>query len=345
MQRKRAIFAALVSAMCLVGLPSADAQPDFYSGKTVRFTIGSDPGSAGDQYIRLIAQFVGRHIPGNPVVIVQNMPGAGGLVHANWMYNIADKDGTIVGLTRESAPFEPLFLGKDSQAKFDPLKFNWIGSPNSFPNVAVAWHTAPVKKAEDLLEKELIVGGIGQIGSTNDAYFLRNVLGFKFRVVTGYPGPAAVDNAMEKGELQGRASAGWTGLKTRGAAWLKEGKVVILYQMGLAKHPEIPQHVPLLIDFAKSEEDRALIRLKYASNEIGFPFFLPPGTAKDRVESMRKAFVATFADPDFKAAAQKQKLDVFPVSGERIHELIEQVYSAPPALLTRLSEASKPPKE
>ena len=339
------LWAAALAAGFIANQAHAQTPAEFYAKKTVRFTIGSDPASAGDQYNRLMAQHIGRFIPGAPSVIAQNMPGAGGLVHINWMYNIADKDGTVVGLTREATPFEPLLLGSDSQAKFEALKFQWIGAPNSFPNVALAWHTAPVKKAEDLFTRELLVGGIGQTGSANDAYVLRNVLGFKYKVINGYPGPAAVDLAMERGELEGRASAGWTGLKTRGAEWLREGKVNILYQLGLSKHPDIPQTVPLLIDFAKTPDDRALIELKYASNEIGFPFLMPPGTPADRVAAMRKAFVDMFADADFKAAAAKQKLDIFPVSGERIEEVIKKMYQAPPALIARLTEASKPPKE
>ena len=161
----------------------------FYSGKTIIMSVGSGVGSGGDTYARLIAQFIGKHIPGNPTIVVENMPAAGGLVHMNQMYKQAKRDGTAIGLTRESMPVEPLLLGSASKAAFDVTKINWLSSPNSFPNVAVAWHTAKVKTAADLGKEQLIVGGIGQTGSTNDAYVLNNLLGFKFKVINGYPRP------------------------------------------------------------------------------------------------------------------------------------------------------------
>jgi hypothetical protein len=333
-------------ATLVVSTPAvAQSVEAFYKGKTVYLTIGSDPASAGDSYNRLISRHIGKHIPGAPTITVQNVPGAGGLVHLNNMYNVVAKDGTVIGLTRESTPFEPLFTGKESQAKFDPLKFNWLGAPNRFPAVAIAWHTAPVKKAEDLYTHELLIGGIGLTGSTNDAYVLRNILGFKYRVIMGYPGPAAVDLAMERGELQGRASAGWEGLNSRNAEWLREKKVNILYQMGLEKNPNIPPEVPLLLDFAKTPQDRALLELKFASNSLGFPYMLPPGTPTDRVAAIRAAFVATLNDPELRQDAKKQILTIAPVRAEEIEAILKKSYSASPEMLARLAEASKPPAD
>jgi tripartite-type tricarboxylate transporter receptor subunit TctC len=316
----------------------------FYSGKTIIMSVGSGVGSGGDTYARLIAQFIGKHIPGKPTVVVENMPAAGGLVHMNQMYKQAKRDGTAIELTRESMPFEPLLLGSASKAAFDVAKINWLSSPNSFPNVAVAWHTAKVKTAADLRKEQLIVGGIGQTGSTNDAYVLNNLLGFKFKVINGYPGPAEIDLAMETGELEGRATAGWTGLTTRHPDWLAEKKVNILYQTGFVKYPSIPDSVPSLLDLAETEEQRAILKLKYASNAVGFPFFAPPEVPKDRVEALRKAFVDTYADTEFKAAAAAQKVDVFPVGPEDMAKIYADAYAAPPEMIAKLAELSKPSK-
>lgn len=344
MRSKTILFATAALAWSLTAAGAlAETVAEFYKGKTVQFIVGSDVGSGGDTYNRLIAQFIGRHIPGNPTIVPQNMPAAGGIVHINYMYKQAHRDGTEVGLTREAVPFEPLLLGSKSKANFDVTKFNWLTSPNSFLNVALAWETSDVKTAADLLTKELIVGGVGQTGSTNDANILSNLLGFKFKVIQGYPGPAAVDLAMENGELEGRATAGWTGLTTRHADWLRDKKVKILYQMGATRHPNIPSDVPTLMELAKTEEQKTILMLKYASNEIGFPFMLPPDVPQDRVDAMRKAFVDTYKDPDFIAAAKSQGVEVFPVAPERIMEVYKQAYSAPRELVEKLAELSKAP--
>lgn len=335
----------VATALSAAPVSAQDAVADFYSGKTVTLSVGSAAGSGGDTYARLIAQFISRHIPGSPKVIVENLPAAGGLIHMNQMFNQAERDGSEIGLTRESIPFEPLLLGDASNAQFDISQFNWLSSPNSFPNVAISWNTSDVKTAEDLRTTELIVGGIGQTGSTNDAYVLNNLLGFQFKVINGYPGPAEIDLAVETGELEGRATAGWTGLTTRHADWLAEDKINILYQTGFVQYPGIPEDVPSLLDLAETEEQRAILRLKYASNEIGFPFFAPPEVPEDRIAALRQAFEDTYADPDFIAAAKAQHVDVYPVSADRMKEVYDAAYSASPELIAKLGELSKPPAQ
>ncbi|WP_159586687.1 Bug family tripartite tricarboxylate transporter substrate binding protein [Chelativorans xinjiangense] len=341
----------LAAALTVTGIAAGTAFADesavaeFYSGKTVRFVVGTRVGSGGDTYARLIADHIGKHIPGNPNVIVENMPAAGGLVQANWMYNQADRDGTVVGLTRESIPFEPILLGDASKAEFKLDELIWLSSPNMFPNVAISWHTSDVKTVGDLLENELIVGGIGQTGSTNDAYVLRNLLGFKYRVINGYPGPSEIDLAVENGELEGRATAGWTGLSTRHADWLRDGKINILYQTGAVKYPRIPDDVPSLMDFAKTDEQRAILELKYGSNAVGFPFFFPPEVPQERVDAVRKAFEATYADPEFIKAAEAQHVDVFPVSHQEMEAVYKKAYESPQELRDKLAELSKPPAD
>lgn len=333
-----------VAAASLMSIAHAQTGVSF-KGQTISMTLGSDPGSAGDTYNRLIAKYIVKYLPGQPTAVVRNMPGADGLVHLNWIYNIAPKDGTTIGLTRQDIPFEPLFSGKETMATYDAKQINWLGSPNGFPAVAISWHTSKVKTAEDLLNMELLIGGIGNTsGSTNEAYVLRNIIGFKFKAVLGYPGPTAVDLAMERGEIEGRASAGWTGLRTRHQDWLRDKKVNILYQMGVEKFPEIPSEVRSVLEFARNDEDRALLKLKYASNNLGFPYLLPPGVKPEVVAVVRAAFEQALADPQLREEAAKQNLDINPISAQKIVDIINESYAASPALLKRLNEASQPPK-
>ena len=332
--------------MLLLAASGSTAQPaaEYYRGKTITLTLGSDVGGGNDAYARLVARHLGRFIAGGPTIVVKNMPGAGGLRHLNYMYRVAPKDGTVIGTTQQLTPFEPLLAGKDSRAEFDPLKFTWLGSPERFSAVALSWHTSPVKTAEDLMQHELIVGAAGRItGSANDAYVLRNVLGFKFRVILGYPGGADVDLAMERGEIQGRSTSGYQGIKQRNPEWLSNRMVNVLYQIGLEKNPNIPVDVPLILDFAKTPEERAILELKFASFEVGYPYLLPPEVPADRAATVSAAFTAMMNDPDFKADAEKHRLDVNPISGQRIAELLQRSFSAPREIVDRLVEASQPP--
>jgi tripartite-type tricarboxylate transporter receptor subunit TctC len=322
----------------------AQSVADFYHGKTITLTIGVAAGGGNDAYARLIARHLGRFLPGTPTVVIQQMPGAGGLRHLNYLYNIAPKNGTAIGATEHLTPFEPLLAGKDSKATFDPLQFGWLGSPERFSAVALSWHTSPVKTAKDLLTHELVVGAEGVVtGSSNDAYVLRNILGFKFRVVLGYSGGAAVDLAMERGELQGRSNSGYQGIKTRHPQWLTNHMVNVLYQIGLRKNPDMPSDVPLVLDFAKNAADRAVLELKFASFELGYPYIAPPGTPSDRLAALQAAFAAMTSDPAFEADARAQRLDVGPISAERIEAVLRRSFTAPRETIDRLIGASKPP--
>ena len=343
---RRASKCFLILMTLLSGCTAAQAQgvADFYRGKTVSLTIGVAAGGGNDFYARLIGRHLGRFIPGAPTVVVQNMPGAGGIRHLNYMYQAAPKDGTVIGATQHLTAFEPLFAGKDLKAAFDPLKFGWLGSPERFSAVALSWHTSPVKVAEDLLTHELVIGSEGlATGSSNDAYVLRNVLGFKFRAVLGYSGGANVDLAMERGELQGRSNAGYQGMKTRHPQWLTNHMINVLYQIGLRKNPDIPVDVPLVLDFAKTAADRAVLETKFASYELGYPYMVPPGTPADRKAALQAAFEAMLNDRTFRADAESQRLDVGPISAERIEAVLRRSFGAPRETVDRLIEASKPP--
>jgi tripartite-type tricarboxylate transporter receptor subunit TctC len=346
MKWEKVCLAAAMATGLMTAVPArAQSEADFFKGKTVSLYIGSGSGGSLDQYARLVTRHLGKAIPGQPLIVPRNMPGAGGIAVGNYIYRVGPKDGTAIGTVAQSVPFEPLFGGKDSKADFDTLKMHWLGSPVKFAALAVAWHTAPVKKAEDLLSNELVVGSSGVASaSTNDAYVLRNLLGFKYRVILGYPSGADIDLAMERGETQGRANVAWEGLKNRNLDWLREKKIVLLYQEGLKKHPELPD-VPLILDFAKTPEERQILELKFSSYELGYPYLVAPETPASRVSALRTAFKAAMADPDLKAEAAKQRLDIEPVDGSDMEKILRAAFSAPANVIARYEELSKTPAE
>jgi hypothetical protein len=246
----------------------------------VRLAIGSGSGGSIDIYARLMGRHLGKHIPGQPTIVPQNMPAGSGLALANFASEGAPRDGTWLGAVTQALPFDPLFSGGASNVRFDVLKWNWLASPVKFSAVAISWNAStPVRNAVDLLTHEMIVGSSGAAASsTNDAHVLRNILGFKYRVILGYPSGADIDLAMVRGETQGRANIAWQGLKSRNADWLTKKEVSILYQMGLEKDSDIPSDVPLILDFAKTDEDRQVLELKFASYALGYPVFAPEST-------------------------------------------------------------------
>ena len=339
--RKRLLSTLVTTFGMVAGLAimpaSAQSPADFYKGKTVTVYVGYSPGGGYDTYARTVARHIGKHIPGQPTVIVKNRPGAGSMLLTNEIYNVLPKDGSIIGIVGRGMPTEPLF-GND-KAQFEPDKFTWIGSTNNEVSVCVAWHTSPIKKWEDLLTTQMIVGGTGE-GADTDSFpkVMNNVLGTKLKLITGYPGGNDVLLAMERGEVDGRCGYSWSSAKSRKADWLKEGKMTVLIQMSPQKHPDMPD-VPLIMDLAKNDADKATLRLIYARQEFGRPFLAPPGIPADRVEALQAAFMATMEDPDFKADAAKQNLELAPVSGKRVAELISAVYSASPEIVQRAKEA------
>ena len=318
-----------------------DAVADFYKGKTINMIIGLSAGGGYDIFARLVARHMVKYIPGKPDQVPRNMTGAGGLLAANYMYNVAPKDGTHIGAPQRGVPFEPLSSGHESKAQFDPLKFQWIGSANAETSIAVAWHTTGIKTYQDLMTKEIIMGGTGAgTESVVLPYVLANVLGFKIKVIAGYPGGSEVDLAMERGEVGGRGTMSWTSFKARQMHWLTENKVSILYQQSMEKHPDLP-NVPLALDLAKNEADRQLLEVMMVPLLFGRPYMVPPETPRDRVDALRKAFDATMIDKDFIADAEKAKLEVEPVSGVKMEELLKKAYATPKPILDRLAEVSK----
>jgi tripartite-type tricarboxylate transporter receptor subunit TctC len=321
-----------------LGAAAAFAQgpAEFYRGKTIELDIGASVGGAYDAYARMLARHMGKYIPGNPAIVPKNMEGAGSMRLANFLYNAASRDGTTFGIINRSTPFEPLFANKGAQ--FDATQFGWIGSANNEVSVCVAWHTSGVATFEDARQRPLVVGATGPSADTYQFPKIANaVLGTKFKIVSGYPGGNEVDLAMQRGEVEGRCGWSWTSVKGLHQAWLDRKEINLLYQMGLAKHRDLPQ-VPLVIDLAGNEEDRSILRLIFARQVMAWPFLGPPGTPADRLQALRGAFTQTMQDKDFLVEADKAGLEIAAVNGEDIEALVRQTYATPTAIARRAAE-------
>jgi tripartite-type tricarboxylate transporter receptor subunit TctC len=334
----RAGLAAI--AIVLSALPGRTQTPaDFYRGKALELDISSSVGGGYDAYARMLARHIGRFIPGNPIVVPKNMEGAGGLRLANLLYNAAPKDGTNVATIYRGTVFDPLLGGKGAQ--FDATKFTYIGSANNEVSVCVAWHTTGIVKYEEVLAKELVVGASGFSADTYQFPKIANgVLGTKFKIITGYPGGNDIDLAMERHEVQGRCGWSWTSVKATHQSWLDAKKINVLFQMGLSKHPDLPD-VPLIVDLADHAEGRAILKLIFARQVMAWPYLAPPGIPKDRAAALRRAFIDTMTDRDFLADAEKSLLEIRPVAGEDIQKLVEEVYATPAAIAQRAAEILK----
>jgi tripartite-type tricarboxylate transporter receptor subunit TctC len=325
------------TALVMSALAYAQSPANFYKGKNVDLYIGYSAGGGYDVYARLLSRYMGKHLPGGATIVTKNMPGAGSLVLANWLYNVGPKTGLVFGTIGRGTGFDPL-LGSE-RAKFDATKFNWIGSMNDEVSVCVAWHTTGITKLEQVMQKELVVGGTGPAADTDQfPKILNAVLGTKFKVVSGYPGGNDVGLALERGEVQGRCGWSWSSVESTHPQWLKEKKINILAQLSLSKHEELP-NVPLITEFAKSDEQQQVFRLVFARQVMGRPFLAPPGVPADRVAALRAAFMDTMKDEAFLAEAKKAQLEITPVSGEKVQALVEEVYKTPKAVAEKVAEA------
>lgn len=344
MKRRSAIATVCAPLLAAALAAPAAAQPgaEFYKGKTVELYIGFSVGGGYDIYARLLARHMDRHIPGNPTIVPKNMAGAGSLRLANWLHRVAPKDGTVFAIIGRGIAFDPLLGGR--KAEFKGTDFAWIGSANNEVSVCVAWGSVGITRFEDLYTREMIVGGTGATADTD--FFpkvVNGVLGTKMRVISGYPGGNDITLAMERGEVQGRCGWSWSSVKTNHGAWVKDGTVKLLAQLSLDKHEDLP-NVPLIMDMVKTPEQRAILRLVFARQVIGRPFVAPPGVPEERVALLRKAFMDTMKDADFLAEAQKIKLEIKPVSGEKVQALVAEVYRTPAELVQKAREAAKAAK-
>jgi tripartite-type tricarboxylate transporter receptor subunit TctC len=328
--------AIAILAAAAVAPASAQTPAEFYKGRNVELYIGYSVGGAYDLYARTIARHLGKHIPGNPTIVPKNLEGAGSLRLANWLYNVAPKDGTAIGTIGRGTGFDPLLGSKGAQFQAD--KFTWLGSANNEVSVCVAWKGSGITKFEDLLSKELVIGGTGQAADTDQfPRILNGVLGTKFKIVTGYPGGNDVTLAMERGEVKGRCGWSWSSVVATHKRWVDDKSITVLAQLSLAKHPDLPD-VPLVMDFAKTEDQQQIFKLIFARQVMGRPYLAPPGVPKDRADALRAGFMATMKDPDFLAEVQRAELEITPVPGEEVEALVKELYQTPKALAAKAAE-------
>jgi tripartite-type tricarboxylate transporter receptor subunit TctC len=331
--RKALFVIALLALAALATADRAAAQEEFYKGKTVEVLVGFSPGGGYDTYARALAQFLGKHLPGQPTVIVKNMPGAGSVTLVNYLLNIAPKDGTVFGTFDQSLIVAPLFGGEF--AKVDAAKLTWVGSIAKGNTVCVTWHTSAIKTWDDLLKKPSVFGGTGrQDVRYTQAAMIKNMFGADMKIVTGYKGSSDLRIAMERGEVDATCGDSWTSLKSTAADWLRDNKINILVQFAIESHPEI-RDVPLLIDKARTAEDKAALKLLFGAQMAGRPYAAPPGLPPERLQALRAAFDATLKDPEFLAFTDKAKLEVDPVTGQEIEAAVRDIYQTPPEVIAR----------
>src|SRR5262245_32474829 len=319
--------AALLAAVLSPSAATAQPAGDFYAGKQIDMFIGTPTGGGYDQYGRLLGRHMSRYIPGAPQIVFKNMPAGGGRQAMNHIYNIVSADGTAIGITIRNIGFDPLFGA--TATKVDALKLTWLGSLNNEVAVCVSWHTSPFRTVEDIRKSEILMGSSGPTASDAiHAKLINRITGTKIRLIHGYNGSTGVHLAMERGEVQGRCGLGWDSIVARYGHWLKDNKISILAQFGLSKHPDLPQ-IPSIVDLAKSTEERQLVDLLLAPLEMGRPFFAPPGVPADRVQILRRALDAAAKDPEFLADVEKQKVEIFHMSGEDVEALVRRIYATP----------------
>lgn len=331
---RRTFLTCLIAMGAWTGAPATSrAQGVDMTGQKIQITVGTTTGGAFDIYARLVAQNIGRFIPGNPSTVVVNIPGAGGIIEANWLYNVAPKDGTAFGIVPLSAVFESL-LGS-GQARYDARKFSWLGSLDDYDGSAVVWGETPFQTAQDMLDHEIIIGG-GGTGSDITIWpnLLRTLIGAKIRLVNGYIGTGNVALAMQRGEVQGMIGQDWDGLKSSKPDWIRDKKLRVLMQIALQRRGDLAD-VPTVMEFAKTPEDKSVLELFIARQVYSRPFTAPPGLSSAVLATLRQAFTAMAKDPTFLSDAAKVSADIRLGAGEDIETLSQRIYSYPPDIITR----------
>jgi tripartite-type tricarboxylate transporter receptor subunit TctC len=329
-------LAVLIGAIALSAPAAAD---DFYHDKQIKLVVASGTGGGYDTYARVLARHWPSHIPGNPQIIIQNMPGAGGLKTANFIAHVAPKDGLTIGAVQNGIGYEPMMgvSGGKENAQFDVLKMNWIGSMAKEVAVTVFWNPPPVRSIEELRQKEVTVGSTG--ASTSNTTFPRlmnSLLGTKFKIIHGYSNQPPIWLAMERGELQGSGGPFYSSLQTSRPQFLRDNKVTIVVQIALEKHPDLP-NVPLMLDYAKTAEDRQEMELAVSSLLMGRPYVVPEGVPAERVKILRDSFMATMKDPALLQEAKKLKLEINPLDGPAVHDLLAKMYATPQPIIDKVT--------
>ncbi|MCC6888500.1 MAG: hypothetical protein IT536_08210 [Hyphomicrobiales bacterium] len=331
------------AAIILAAAQPATSQPaaDFFAGKTVRIYVGYGPGGGYDIYARTLARHMQRHIPGRPTLVVQNMPGAGSLRAANFIYGAAPKDGTAIATFGRGIPIDPV-LGQTSGVEFDAVKFNWIGSITTEVSICGFMTSSNLRTWKDLQTKPAVIGTSGA-GSDSHVWptVLRNMFKLPFKIVAGYAGGGAdMVLAMERKEIDGRCGWSWTSLLSQHKRLYEQKLIDIVVQLALEKHDDLP-HVPLISEFAADDRTRTALRMILSRQHIARPFTLPPGVPEERIAALRQAFDATMRDQEFIAEALKLELEVRPVSGAEMTTLIRELYAAPPDVAKLATEVAR----
>jgi tripartite-type tricarboxylate transporter receptor subunit TctC len=329
MLRPTCVLAALLMTMMHAAAQPVEA---FFARKTITISIGYTPGGSYDLYGRLVARHLGKHLPGQPAVIAQNMPGAGSLKAANYLYEVAPRDGTALGVIVESAALEQALANPGVQ--FDAAKFAYIGRVATSNNIFMQWHTAKVQSLEDAKRMETSLAGTGP-GSIAETVprLLNALIGTRFKLIGGYPASNEAMLAMERGEVEG-ASSSWTAVKVGKQAWLRERKIAIILQTAPQRHPELPE-APSLGEIGTTPEDRQVFALYASGSAVGRAVLAPPGLPSDRLRALREAFAAMLADPEFVADVRRLNIELDPLTGEELTQLIARTLAVPPAVRER----------
>ena len=343
MPKKIAALAAALFACCWA-LPVAaqDAVAQFYRGKTVTIVVGSSAGGGYDTYARLLGRHLGKHLPGEPTVVVSNMPGAGSDVAAAYVARVAPKDGTYIAAPYASQPLDPI-LEDAADLNYDPSRVNYLGSATSDDYLCIVRPDAPATTFDDMFKTQVIMGGTAANSVTGYLpIMLNNVLGTKFKVVFGYPGSREIMMAIQKGEIHGMCGMGWTSLKSQYTDLLKNGEIKIVVQENDKGLPELNKMgIPLTVSYAHDEQQRRILEIIYSQEVFARPYFVAAEVPADRLQILRRAFMETWRDPDLLEDAANMNLDVGPMSGEEVQSLLQKIYASPPALLQSAKEAIK----
>jgi tripartite-type tricarboxylate transporter receptor subunit TctC len=329
-------FAVACLTLATFAASPAQSVEEFYKGRTINLVIGFSVGGGYDLYGRHLARHIGKHIPGNPTVVPQNMPGAGSLKAANFIYSAAPKDGSAIGTFARTTGINPLL---ESGATFDGTKFTWLGSVTDDVSTCVTWNTTAVKTWDDFVKKPSTLGGQGPSSEPDIfARLYKNVFAAPIKLVPGYPGTNEITLAMERGEVDGLCGLSWSTIKTRHAQWLRDKKINVLVQSSLKKEPELGD-VPLVMDLTQDKEKLQILKLILAAQEMARPFAAPPDIPADRKAALVAAFDATMKDPEFLADAKKLNIDVNPVGAKALNDLLAELYATPKDVVKKASEA------
>jgi tripartite-type tricarboxylate transporter receptor subunit TctC len=335
------VFAAVIAVMQL-GLPlcsdaAAQSANAPYAGKQIRMVIASGAGGGYDAYARALARYIGKYIPGNPGIVTQNMPGASGITATNWAYAVAPKDGTVILATYNALLAEPLY--GNPAARFDPLRLVSVGSISGQQNICATWHTSPIKSIAQAMDREVTVAATGATGnSATLPKVLNRMLGTKFKVILGYSTTGS-RLAVERGEVDGVCGLSYSTLKASNPDWIRNNRINVLLQTGSRPQQGLAK-VPLVADLVTDPENKQVIALLAFPEEIGRPFVMPPDTPKELVAAIRRAFDAVMKDPAFLADAEKTLLEVDPVTGQEMEQILKRAYAAPKALVEKAAQFS-----